>query len=887
MSKFGPGKKGTQASIQYHDECMQSIKDCEGQPSCSFARCQPGLLQLSCIEDLYFQTTKVRTAQCPEGMLLRVKLAEAGSGIKSFDASKETVLQQQCPVGSNSCTFDFSKFKEYKGQALRVEYVCECPKGYSPLPATDPRNPSGAGACVRCMPGTYRTETDAACMLCPPGTYSGVVQRGEECVPCPAGTYAATAGQSTCNVCGQGTYSAPGAAICRPCTGNTYQDSMGAAACEPCAPGFFVPPSNYSRLACDACPTGTYRSAALAVCTPCAVGSMANTTGMGQCTACPAGYYSSSTGQAACSPCPIGTYQDKTGQAGCVACAKGYYTAKSASTAAAACSLKDAPIDYDALAVQVALQYAQGRTVTTRVATNRNAKNRKPVTGRGLLQITAPATPSELAAAKTQTLTYNATICQAMLRALGAATGLTELGNGICNGGPFNTAVCGWDRGDCCEATCNPNKDMAFSCAATNMQCRDPTVIARAARGGYASVLDCTLPGSQQKTPEPANAPATCPAAAGQGGRGNGVCDDDLNIAACNYDDGDCCPSTCKRSYIDISCSPDLFNCRDKAANTDTVPPTLWGVPMPADEVFFKTFSSLQRTSALEPTSEVSASDNYPCFDGVVTVTDVNIALTSKTAAQCNDKVLFNIKRTWSAKDAAGNVATATRTYSIVDDQDSIMIGNIMVPVASPTSALPFARQTLSLGTTAPNKIYTWTLTPRPGVSGKVVTKTGGTVSVTISNTASTGAELVATATGNSVYDVTVRTAYAGCVAPVTTIKVGTLTVMVTGQPLAALSPASASIRLSGSVTFVASQSLNPNAGTGSGITYAWVVRNAAGTAVITKPASATLSQLNILGTQLGQTRAPTTAVAFNVTVTIVTVTGQSATAAASLTLTA
>lgn len=108
---------------------------------------------------------------------------------------------------------------------------------------------------------------------------------------------------------------------------------------------------------------------------------------MGQCTACPAGYYSSSTGQAACSPCPIGTYQDKTGQAGCVACAKGYYTAKSASTAAAACSLKDAPIDYDALAVQVALQYAQGRTVTTRVATNRNAKNRKPVTGRGLLQV--------------------------------------------------------------------------------------------------------------------------------------------------------------------------------------------------------------------------------------------------------------------------------------------------------------------------------------------------------------------------------------------------------------------------------------------------------------------------------------------------------------------
>jgi hypothetical protein len=90
---------------------------------------------------------------------------------------------------------------------------------------------------------------------------------------------------------------------------------------------------------------------------------------------------------------------------------------------------------------------------------------------------------------------------------------------------------------------------------------------------------------------------------------------------------------------------------------------------------------------------------------------------------------------------------------------------------------------------------------------------------VTISNTASTGAELVATATGSNVYDITLRSAYVGCVAPVTTANVGTLTVMVTGQPLAVLTPATASVRLSTSVTFVASQSLNPNSGTGSGIT--------------------------------------------------------------------
>jgi hypothetical protein len=95
---------------------------------------------------------------------------------------------------------------------------------------------------------------------------------------------------------------------------------------------------------------------------------------------------------------------------------------------------------------------------------------------------------------------------------------------------------------------------------------------------------------------------------------------------------------------------------------------------------------------------------------------------------------------------------------------------------------------------------------------------TGASVSVSISNSASTGAELVASAAGNNIYDVTVRTAYVGCVGPVTTLNVGTLTLMVTGQPLASLTPASASIRLSGSATFVASQSINPNAGAGAGI---------------------------------------------------------------------
>jgi hypothetical protein len=65
------------------------------------------------------------------------------------------------------------------------------------------------------------------------------------------------------------------------------------------------------------------------------------------------------------------------------------------------------------------------------------------------------------------------------------------------------------------------------------------------------------------------------------------------------------------------------------------------------------------------------------------------------------------------------------------------------------------------------------------------------------------------------------------------------------------------------------------------------VVRNAAGVAVFTRPASATLVQLTVFGTQLGLTRAPASPVAFTVTVTVAAVTRQNATATASFTLTA
>jgi hypothetical protein len=47
-------------------------------------------------------------------------------------------------------------------------------------------------------------------------------------------------------------------------------------------------------------------------------------------------------------------------------CPKGFYTSAAASKAASACSIQDVPVDYDAMAVKIAVQYRQGTTATGR-----------------------------------------------------------------------------------------------------------------------------------------------------------------------------------------------------------------------------------------------------------------------------------------------------------------------------------------------------------------------------------------------------------------------------------------------------------------------------------------------------------------------------------------
>lgn len=48
---------------------------------------------------------------------------------------------------------------------------------------------------------------------------------------------------------------------------------------------------------------------------------------------------------------------------------------------------------------------------------------------------------------------FNLERCEELLKGFKGAD-ISNLGDGLCNRGPYNTRVCGYDGGDCCEKTC-------------------------------------------------------------------------------------------------------------------------------------------------------------------------------------------------------------------------------------------------------------------------------------------------------------------------------------------------------------------------------------------------------------------------------------------------
>lgn len=257
-----------------------------------------------------------------------------------------------------------------------------CPKG-----SYNDRN--GSGNCSLCNPGSYSwgsasictlcgvgkykgfagcyycsDGTDEDCTLCSPGASSSVVGRTAGCDWCTKGKYSSPAnswGASTCEPCGNGTFSFDGAQACFSCSLGTYAPA-GSSSCSSCPfhtyleMGFkgsvedcvacnagTVSPFNgaMSRYACMACDAGKYE--ANRVCTDCSAGSFSNTGvtacglcengtfsigGAWECTVCARGRYAP-VGVSVCQECPLHTYLDesfKGSSEDCKACPNGTYT---------------------------------------------------------------------------------------------------------------------------------------------------------------------------------------------------------------------------------------------------------------------------------------------------------------------------------------------------------------------------------------------------------------------------------------------------------------------------------------------------------------------------------------------------------------------------------
>ena len=180
------------------------------------------------------------------------------------------------------------------------------------------------------------------------------------------------------------------------------------------------------------------------------------------------------------------------------------------------------------------------------------------------------------------------------------------IGDGACDPeAPYNTAVCGYDGGDCCLSTCN--EDSAFGCKTKEgsvyqdygpfgFYCIDP------AQGD--SVIDsrCDVDDKYQIS--------------------DGKCNKALNTPECNFDGGDCCEETCSDTFGFYPCGSGIqsFDCLDprfKAVDTNSPSnkPTRAPTQSPQQDILVQQETS-PPVSESEVATSICLSDMLECPDG-------------------------------------------------------------------------------------------------------------------------------------------------------------------------------------------------------------------------------------------------------------------------------
>ena len=168
--------------------------------------------------------------------------------------------------------------------------------------------------CSLCTDGTISFGAQSSCSMCPPGTHSNAARSA--CVQCEAGT-ASLGGETSCTPC-----SDPG----------EFSATPGVSVCSIAPQGYEVTSTDGTRTGVSPCPTGSFSSGAVDVCSTCPADSFQLNTGQSSCSSCSlcavGSYISStcsSTSDTECDPCKAGKVGNGTGDS-CDTCEAGSYS---------------------------------------------------------------------------------------------------------------------------------------------------------------------------------------------------------------------------------------------------------------------------------------------------------------------------------------------------------------------------------------------------------------------------------------------------------------------------------------------------------------------------------------------------------------------------------
>jgi hypothetical protein len=471
------------------------------------------------------------------------------------------------------------------------------------------KEPNEYSECIACAPGTKRNGGDELCSKCLPGTFQDKSAQAS-CILCRPGTYAIGSGSDRCTPCPAGTASSISGATA---------DST----CSACPPGFSAGPGASICTPCDA-GESTNGLGRAPKCDECVRGSFATGTGNAECTPCDLGTFASQERANSCIDCPAGTYAADLGSTGCTSCPPGSYASSRRSTECTCCP--DGKFIYDGF-LRATSNLCEEIIID-------------PVLAR-----IDPFSETDACFASPE-----------------------ERGNGLCS--PHaNTLACNWDGGDCCYETCKYNVDSisGASCYFSTLQCLDPDPASHA--------VDVSLrrPSDFEPAVIDENDPLSPHADCKQDPRvGDSLCNDDLNFPECDYDGGDCCPSTCLTKTTGCKFNKcKRMDCKNPEQDKDTPPDPPELVPSFQRSVTFQC-SELVRDTAVAAVGPPTLIEG-----GVVNIFNPQVSVTdSVTNRSCVNQ--YVITRTiQSEKDNFGQQAVQNQTVTVFDDSPPSLIVNL------------------------------------------------------------------------------------------------------------------------------------------------------------------------------------------------------------------